>query len=195
MKLSDLTGKRFGLLVAQWPAGRGTTGDGITTRRFPPIWWLCLCDCGNMTVVTSSSLKGGTTKSCGCLRKTFRLKHGHARGSGISTPTYRSWQAMIQRCTNPNDSAYRYYGGRGIQVCKRWMGTKGFEHFIADMGLRPSKKTLDRFPDKDGNYKLSNCRWATRKQQQNNLRPMSEEAHSNLRAAWVERRKRAAAGT
>jgi hypothetical protein len=77
-----------------------------------------------------------------------------------------SWAAMIQRCTNPNNNAYHRYGGRGIKVCKRW---HRFEYFLADMGRRPTGKTLDRI-NNDGNYSPANCQWATKKQQANNQR-------------------------
>jgi hypothetical protein len=73
---------------------------------------------------------------------------------------------MQQRCDNPNNDAYRHYGGRGIKVCERW---RKFENFLADMGERPDKTSLDRI-DTNGNYEPSNCRWATRKQQMGNTR-------------------------
>lgn len=75
---------------------------------------------------------------------------------------------MITRCTNPRVDNYKYYGGRGISVCDRW---RLFANFLADMGKRPSlTHSLDRWPDKDGNYELENCRWATRTQQARNTR-------------------------
>ncbi len=78
---------------------------------------------------------------------------------------------MIQRCTNPNSDAYPDYGGRGVKVCDRWRGPSGFQNFYADMGPRPSKKhEVDRFPNNDGNYEPSNCRWTTRKPQMRNMR-------------------------
>lgn len=77
---------------------------------------------------------------------------------------------MIQRCENPNDKAYKYYGARGIKVCKRW---HSFENFYADVGDPPEGKTLDRWPNNDGDYELNNFRWATRSQQQQNRRPNS----------------------
>ena len=89
------------------------------------------------------------------------LRHGHAI-PGHESRTYRSWQSMNQRCNNPKASFYNRYGGRGILVCKRW---KHFENFLADMGERPVGTTLDRYPNNDGNYELTNCRWATPEQQ------------------------------
>jgi hypothetical protein len=87
--------------------------------------------------------------------------HGHSRGS----PEYRAWSALQQRCSNPNDIKYRIYGARGIRVCDRW---SSFENFLADMGPRPDGMSIDRYPDKDGNYEPGNCRWASLIDQNNN---------------------------
>ncbi len=89
------------------------------------------------------------------------MKHGM-----YASPTYSSWNNMIQRCTNPKYTYYEYYGGRGITVCNRWLD---FRNFLEDMGNKPEGLTLDRV-DVDGNYELSNCRWATRKEQAQNRR-------------------------
>lgn len=83
----------------------------------------------------------------------------HTRGN--RSPTYRSWGAMVRRCTNPNTADYEWYGGRGIKVCERW---RTFANFLADMSVRPKGKTLDRI-NTDGDYEPGNCRWATPKQQ------------------------------
>lgn len=78
---------------------------------------------------------------------------------------------MIQRCGNGNHPDFAAYGGRGITVCERWRGPGGFEAFLADMGERPVGRTLDRFPDRDGGYAPTNCRWATPKEQVQNSNP------------------------
>jgi hypothetical protein len=83
-----------------------------------------------------------------------------------NTSAYWRWRAMIQRCTNPKNSQWTSYGGRGIAVCERW---RTFENFYADMGDPPPGMSLDRI-DVNGNYEPSNCRWATFSRQARNLR-------------------------
>lgn len=83
--------------------------------------------------------------------------------SNSAHPLFDIWTGMRQRCYNPKTSGYKYYGGRGIKVCKRWLSS--FQTFVRDMGERPSPKhSIDRM-DSDGDYRPSNCRWATPKQQ------------------------------
>lgn len=105
------------------------------------------------------------TKSCGCLRKkrAKEIKSIHGLSRSLE---YKIWHSMKMRCTNDKVKAYKYYGGRGISVCERWMK---FENFISDMGLRPTTKhSIDRYPNKDGNYEPGNCRWATSSEQSEN---------------------------
>ena len=158
----DIVGNRYARLVVL---------KRVPSRRKSK--WRCRCDCGRLIDVDQDKLKSKHTKSCGCLNREkssarivkIAFKHGHAR-DGMSTPTYRSWLAMRWRC---RDISRKYYGARGIKVCKRWMK---FEHFLFDMGERPAGKSLDRYPNRNGNYQLSNCRWATQKEQiENRARP------------------------
>src|SRR5262245_36612615 len=100
-------------------------------------------------------------------------KHGHGR-PGRTSPTFNTWDKMIERCYNPNHTAFPRYGGRGIQVCVRWhrSNPNAFVDFLHDMGERPEGKTLDRI-NNDWSYMPSNCRWATRLEQAKNKRPIT----------------------
>ena len=155
-KFIDITGQRFGLLVAEKPVG---TAPGAGTL------WQCKCDCGRTPVVYGRVLRGGITRSCGC--KGGGYKHGYAR-DGLRHPSYIVWIGMLERCNNPNHLSYKNYGGRGIKVCKRWLD---FTKFLQDMGERPSPELqIDRI-DNDGNYEPGNCKWSTRKEQTLSRRP------------------------
>lgn len=82
------------------------------------------------------------------------------------TPEYVAWCDMRHRCNNPNNRSYEDYGGRGITVDPAW---SKFSVFLADMGLRPPNKSLDRKNVNLG-YTPENCRWATRREQLLNRR-------------------------
>lgn len=129
-------------------------------------YFKCRCDCGNITIKRLSNIKNDGIKSCGCILKEINIKHKHSTNNK-NTITYNSWRCMKQRCKNPNAIDYKDYGGRGITICERWLNS--FQNFLEDMGERPEDKTLDRI-NNNGNYELSNCRWATHKQQRKNQR-------------------------
>lgn len=140
-----------------------------TIERFPSVkgsgaYWKCICDCGTVITVIELSLGNGNTRSCGCF-KAFRAGEFHTRHGKSRTAEHTIWVAMRARCNNPQGATYKYYGGRGIKVCARW---DVFENFLADMGKRPKGKSLDRYPNKDGDYEPSNCRWASHIEQMNN---------------------------
>lgn len=111
--------------------------------------------------------------ACGCgqtAKRRFARGHNSRTNRLSGTPTYVVWEAIQQRCLNPNNPAYPQYGGRGITVCQRWLGRPGFQNFLADMGERPGGTSIDRI-DNEGNYQPDNCRWATPVEQRANQRP------------------------
>lgn len=83
-------------------------------------------------------------------------------------PEYNIWCAMRERCSNPNNKGYKYYGARGIKVDQEWQGS--FETFFRDVGPRPSPQhSIDRI-NNNGNYEPGNVRWATVYEQAQNKR-------------------------
>lgn len=82
-------------------------------------------------------------------------------------PLYSTWVGMRSRCYDPSNVSFKYYGTKGVTVCKRWRDS--FKLFVEDMGDRPIGYSLDRI-NSSGNYELSNCRWADIKTQNNNKR-------------------------
>ena len=149
--------------------GRLTVTALSTIRKTGHYCYECACSCGKAIVVKASSLQSGETESCGCLKNELtsaRTKtHGHAR-QYTTTTSYRVWKNMVARCQNERSTSYPWYGARGIKVCERWLK---FENFLADMGDRPSDRSIDRI-NNDGHYEPSNCRWATKKEQSANRR-------------------------
>lgn len=171
----DLTGKRYGRLVAVAPAA----ASGRLRK------WDCQCDCGSAACVATNKLTSGHTRSCGCLVSEALAQTTHGMRH---TRVYSIWKDMRKRCQNPKATHFENYGGRGIRVCAEW---EDFHAFYADMGEPPSgAHTLDRM-DSNGNYEKGNCRWATMKEQSRNRRNnhmITHDGRTLCLSEWAELR-------
>ena len=158
----DLTGQRFGRLVAIESVGRDKQGYVI---------WRCHCDCGNEKNVSTKNLGKGT-ESCGCLARELTIRRLTKHGKCHSR-IYETYRGMVDRCNSPNTHEYENYGGRGIKVCDEWMDFQNFYDWAMANGYNEdaerSQCTIDRM-DVNGDYEPSNCRFVTMKTQQRNRR-------------------------
>lgn len=176
----SLIGLTVGRLTVTALAEPTVYGDG---RRV--YYWTCACVCGRATRVSGGSLtKRNPTRSCGCLTSEATAARNSKDVRNEDNPAYKCWSGMKTRCLNPKHGHFKHYGGRGVSVCQRWLDS--FEAFLADVGPRPSMQhTLDRYPNKDGNYEPGNVRWATRAEQQRNKR--DNRAVTLTVADWAEK--------
>ena len=148
MKYEILIGRKFGLLTVV-----GEVQPDRSGRK-----WICKCECGKTKIASSGNLRAGNVKSCGCLYGKASIIHGK-----WNFRLHRIWSSMIRRCS---DISNRYYGGKGVRVCKTWLIYDNFEKWAFKNGYSNSL-TIDRIKS-DKDYKPSNCRWVTYKVQNNN---------------------------
>ena len=121
---------------------------------------LVMCDCGTSKSVYLNDMRSGKTTSCGCYMKQ-RIAETHTIHNLSGTCEYRAWWDMIARCTDEGHKHYSRYGGRGIKVYEKWMGS--FEIFLKDVGFRPNdSECIDRVDNEQGYYP-GNVRWTTMK--------------------------------
>jgi len=176
-KQNILIGEVFNRLTILSEVEPKTYPSGQSKRRM-----LCKCECGKETIAELGSLKNGGKKSCGCIRRDIarkRIKRGTTEtirkySNGKLKPEYVSWYNMKKRCYNPTYYNYQRYKEKGIIVCDRWLNS--FDNFLEDMGPKPGPEySIDRI-NNSGNYEPSNCRWATRSEQQLNKDPYRKKS-------------------
>lgn len=168
----DMTGRVFGDLTVIGLGEKHRYPCGVIAN-----WWECECVCGKRVVVDGRNLRSGRTKNCGC-RKTavlneFNYRHGGAKG-GNEERLYVIWKGMKQRCENPRNRSFKYYGGRGIGVCAEWSSNyEAFRRWAVDNGYDENAKygdcTIDRI-NNDLGYEPNNCRWVSIAEQNRNKR-------------------------
>lgn len=151
--------------------------------------WLCECDCGNQIVVTTTHLKSGHTKSCGCYAKEVSVRNGLKKKHGMTkTRIHRIWSQIKTRCFNSKDEHFKDYGGRGITICDEWKNSfESFYEWSMANGYEDNL-TIDRI-DVNGNYCPENCRWATMKEQNDNKRNtvlLTFEGETRTLGEWSE---------
>ena len=165
--------------------------ESFQCRSARQTYWLCRCECGRAVTITTGALRSGATKSCGCLWaekiRTIGTKHGHT--SGMNRPRlYGVWSMIKQRCLNPKNKKYKYYGARGITICEEW--AHDYQAFYEwainngyELGLEIERK------NNDGNYCPSNCTWVTHKEQERNQRAnhlITINGQTQVLAVWSE---------
>lgn len=142
--------------------------------------WECLCDCGNTVFIRGSSLKYGTTTSCGCAQKDAVTKHGL-----LHDPVYRSWNSIKGRCLNPKNKDYKRYGAVGIGICEEW--SESFQAFYDYIGPRPDDKnkwSVERISNLKG-YEPGNVKWALPDEQARN-RGLSSKSKTGINGVTLE---------
>lgn len=166
----DITGERYGKLVALYPTSKYEKSGGIS--------WMFRCDCGNLKECSTNSVRRGLIKSCGCLHK----PHGESK-----TRLHRIWCGMRERCRIDNTGFHKNWAGRGIKVCDEWNRYPLFKEWALSHGYTDDL-TIDRI-DNNGDYEPANCRWISYREQLRNTRTnhyVTINGESHIVPDWCE---------
>lgn len=172
MQAAKLEGQKFGRLTVIKRVG----------SKNGQAQWECRCDCGNIKFITTAILKCGGTKSCGCYSKDCHTKHGDHKER-----LYRIWCGMNGRCNHVSNTNFKYYGAKGIKICKEWEDYKTFKAWAIQNGYKDDL-SLDRINNSE-NYEPGNCRWVTMKEQQNhktNNHKLTYNGEEKTISEWAE---------
>ncbi len=175
-KAESEIGKTYGLLSVK----------AVGRKRQRTIL-LCECSCGAEVMALAYDLRSGSQVSCGCYRRKAAAERRTTHGLS-KTIEYKSWSAMIWRCSpRATGLARKYYYDKGIRVCPQWCGEGGFEQFLEDVGKRPSLDYSIGRLDGDGHYRPGNARWESRDEQarnKRNVRLISHNGETHTIAEW-----------
>ena len=163
LNIENFIGNRYGRLkiISLNRIERQEYKSKGTTKYKNKYFVNCICDCGKETAKSLSSIRQGSTRSCGCLSNENKTSHGmnDTKLNGV-------WRDMKYRCSNPNSKYFKNYGGRGIRVCSEWNEFEEFYKWSVNNGYKEGL-SIDRI-NSNGNYAPSNCRWVDMKTQQRN---------------------------
>ena len=166
-RIKNMIGKKFGRLTVLERAG---------TTKYHAALYKCSCSCGNSIITEGRNLRKGNTSSCGCLHKEKTMERNVNRTGknnpqykhgGYGTRLYTIWTDMKQRCTNPHSDNYKYYGGKGIKMCKEWSDDFAIFKNWALLNGYENHLTIDRISSA-GDYQPENCRWVTKAENNRN---------------------------
>jgi hypothetical protein len=158
MSKINMLNKKFGRILV--------IKDLYKTKNESAIW-LCKCDCGTLVEIQGRSLRSGYTRSCGCLQREVTrqmgLNHKKHGDKSMRNPArlYIIWTSIKDRCFNPKEPAFKYYGGRGISMCSEWKNNYQAFKFWAILNGYQENLTIDRI-NSNGDYEPKNCQWLTK---------------------------------